>query len=441
MGDDCSINEQSVRVNVMQDKTLLLNEDGENFLLNEDAFNEKFKNLKFNNYYDYKVGDKIGNCSLIEKIGAGGGSNIYLAYHNNLGRQVVLKEYKYIQSKIELDLLLNLKHPHIPSVYDYIKENGKEYLVMEYIDGLDLRRILHDGALDEDRVLKYAVQLCDTVEYLHSQNPQIMHGDIKPANIIINKKDEVVLIDFNISLPVKIGMGVPIGYSNGYVAPEVMRAIFDKKAKYNPILADIYGIGVTLFEMVTGMSLNRALHDNNFIFNPDKYNEKLLLVIDRATEDKPEDRFRSAREMKDMLMSDKMYKYDIALSFAGEDRAYVDKVARYLTDKGIRVFYDTYEQVELWGKDLYIHLADVYQNKARYCIIFISKFYREKLWTTHEMRAAFTRAFTSSSEYILPARFDDTEITGINHTLGYIDLRVTSPKVLADYAIKKVKGN
>ncbi len=432
-------------VNAMQDTTFILNGDEINIeenveLRKDEVLSEKYKNVRFDNYYDYKIGDKIGNCSLIQKIGAGGGSNIYLAYHNNLERQVVLKEYKYVQSKLEMSLLLNLKHPHIPSVYDYIKEYGKEYLVMEYIHGLDLSHILRDGALDEGKVLKYAIQLCDTVEYLHSQNPQIMHGDIKPANIIINEADDVILIDFNVSLPVKIGMGVPKGYSNGYVAPEVMRAINDRETKYNPVLADIYGIGATLFEMVTGIRLYRAIQDNNFAFNPKDYSERLLSVIDRAIENKPEDRFGSVREMKEALVNDKMYKYDIALSFAGEDRAYVEKVARYLTNKGIRVFYDTYEQVEFWGKDLYTHLADVYQNKAQYCIIFISKFYKEKLWTSHEMRAAFARAFSSNSEYILPARFDDTEITGINYTLGYIGLRVTSPKLLADYAIKKVKG-
>lgn len=425
--------------------TFILNRDGvkieKNLELKKDkVLSEKYKDVKFDNHYEYKMGDKIGNCSLIRKIGAGGGSNIYLAYHNNLERQVVLKEYIYVESKLEMSLLLNLKHPHIPSVYDYIKEFGKEYLVMEYIRGLNLSHILRDGRLDEGKVLKYAIQLCDTVEYLHSQNTPIMHGDIKPGNIIINEDDDVILIDFNTSLPIKSGMGIPLGYSYGYVAPEVVRTINDRETKYDPVLADIYGIGATLFEMVTGISLYHAIHDNNFAFNLEDYNERLLSVVDRAIEDKPEDRFGSVREMKEALVNDKIYEYDIALSFAGEDRAYVEKVARYLMNKGIRVFYDNYEQVELRGKDLYIHLADVYQNRAQYCIIFVSKFYKEKLWTSHEMRAAFARAFSSSSEYILPARFDDTEITGINYTLGYIDLRVISPELLADYAIKKVKG-
>lgn len=176
----------------MQDKTVLINENGIELEqiteLNMDTSNEGASKLRFENYYNCKIGDKIGNCSIIEKIGAGGGSDIYLAYHNNFGRRVVLKEYKYVQSKIEVDLLLNLEHPHIPSVYDYIEENGKNYLVMEFINGLDLRCILCDGPLDEDRTLKYAIQLCDTVEYLHSQHPRLcMEISSQPILLLMEK--------------------------------------------------------------------------------------------------------------------------------------------------------------------------------------------------------------------------------------------------------------
>lgn len=140
-------------------------------------------------------------------------------------------------------------------------------------------------------------------------------------------------------------------------------------------------------------------------------------------------------------MIDKTYDYDIALSFAGENRAYVEKVAKLLTDKGVQIFYDMYEQSSLWGKDLFIHLDDVYQNKAMFCIMFISEFYKSKLWTNHEMRSVFARAFVSNSEYILPARFDDTEIPGIKTTTGYIDLRSLPPEDLAKLAYDKVIEN
>src|SRR5450755_3254882 len=102
--------------------------------------------------------------------------------------------------------------------------------------------------------------------------------------------------------------------------------------------------------------------------------------------------------------------YNVALSFAGEDRAYVEMVAERLRALGITIFYDRYETADLWGRDLYSHLADVYQNKAQYMLMFVSVHYRDKLWTTHERRAGQSRALFEASEYILPARFDDTDI-------------------------------
>ena len=110
--------------------------------------------------------------------------------------------------------------------------------------------------------------------------------------------------------------------------------------------------------------------------------------------------------------------YDIALSFAGEDRAYVEMVAEQLKARNISVFYDLYEEENLWGKDLYVHLTDLYRKKAKFTLMFISKHYAEKLWTNLERKAAQSRAFEKSSEYILPARFDDIEIPGILPTAG-----------------------
>lgn len=131
--------------------------------------------------------------------------------------------------------------------------------------------------------------------------------------------------------------------------------------------------------------------------------------------------------------------YQIGLSFAGEDRNYVEAVAKELKLQGISVFYDNYELVDLWGKDLYQHLNDVYKNKCEYCIIFISENYSKKLWTIHELKSAQTKAFNENKEYILPARFDETEIPGMNSTVGYIDCNKISPIELATLAIKKVQ--
>lgn len=133
-------------------------------------------------------------------------------------------------------------------------------------------------------------------------------------------------------------------------------------------------------------------------------------------------------------------KYQIGLSFAGEDRAYVDQVANELKELGVTVFYDNYEQIDLWGKDLYQHLNDVYKNKCEYCIVFISEHYAKKVWTIHELKSAQTKAFNENKEYILPVKFDDTELPGVNSTVGYIDCNKVTAKELAKLASRKVEN-
>jgi hypothetical protein len=128
----------------------------------------------------------------------------------------------------------------------------------------------------------------------------------------------------------------------------------------------------------------------------------------------------------------KQYEYDVALSFAGEDREYVNAVATHLQACDIKVFYDMFEQVDLWGKELYTHLDGVYRHKARFCVMFISENYQRKNWTNHERESAQARAFQENEDYILPARFDDTEIPGVRPTVGYINLRDHTPKQFAE---------
>ena len=132
------------------------------------------------------------------------------------------------------------------------------------------------------------------------------------------------------------------------------------------------------------------------------------------------------------------YRYDVCLSFAGEDRDYVDKVAEELRAAGVRVFYDLYDQVDLWGKDLYVHLNDIYSGAAKYCVLFASHYYARKIWTNHEREAAQERAIHAHREYILPAKFDDTKIPGLRSTVGHIDLRKIKPPALAKMIIDKL---
>ena len=132
------------------------------------------------------------------------------------------------------------------------------------------------------------------------------------------------------------------------------------------------------------------------------------------------------------------FDYDVGLSFAGEQREYVNEVANDLKSRGIRVFFDDFEQSVLWGKNLYEHLSYVYQHMCRFCIVFASKEYAAKAWPTIERQSAQARAIEQKQEYILPARFDDTPIPGVLDTVLYIDLRETSPTALGDLLAKKL---
>jgi hypothetical protein len=134
-----------------------------------------------------------------------------------------------------------------------------------------------------------------------------------------------------------------------------------------------------------------------------------------------------------------MFEYEILLSFAGEQRAQVEQVAECLRSSGIRVFYDNYEKADLWGKDLYQHFSDVYRKKGQYCIVFASKDYAEKAWTNHELRSAQARAFEEKGrEYILPVRFDATEIPGIPPTVGYLNFDREGPQGICTSALRKL---
>lgn len=102
------------------------------------------------------------------------------------------------------------------------------------------------------------------------------------------------------------------------------------------------------------------------------------------------------------------------------------------------LFYDNYEEASLWGKNLTEHLHKVYSGSARYCVMFISKHYAKKVWPTHERRSAFEKAIESKEEYILPARFDDTEIPGLHKHIVYVDLRKKTQDELVSLIMQKL---
>jgi len=102
------------------------------------------------------------------------------------------------------------------------------------------------------------------------------------------------------------------------------------------------------------------------------------------------------------------------------------------------VFYDRSEESELWGKDLYDHLAEIYQKKARYCLMLVSAAYASRMWTNHERKNAQARALSQKGEYILPVRFDDTEIPGLNPTVAYVRFGSTASKAFCEMLRRKL---
>lgn len=131
--------------------------------------------------------------------------------------------------------------------------------------------------------------------------------------------------------------------------------------------------------------------------------------------------------------------YDVALSFAGEDRALAERVARALQGEGLKVFYDQDELGTLWGRDLIERFTSVFGNEARFAVLFISKAYATKAWPRQERRAALARALREEGEYILPVRLDDVEVEGLLSTTGYVDLRTTSEAELVALIVAKVR--
>lgn len=167
---------------------------------------------------------------IVEKIGAGGGGNVYLANHCRLNKKVVLKADKRKVTtrpdllRREVDVLKNLSHPYIPQVYDFFVENDTVYTVMEYIPGESLDKPLKRGErFTQAQVVQWARQLLEALVYLHEPThgdpPRgFLHSDIKPANLMRTPDNKICLIDFNIALA--LGEENVVGKSPGYASPE-----------------------------------------------------------------------------------------------------------------------------------------------------------------------------------------------------------------------------
>lgn len=169
-----------------------------------------------------------GMYEIEKKIGSGGGGTVYLGRHIRLQKTVVLKADKRQLSigddalKREVNVLKNLSHTYIPQVYDFVQEDGTVYTVMDYIEGESLDKLLDRKQIpSQAQVVRWACQLLEALSYLHGRPPHgILHGDIKPANIMLRPDGNICLIDYNIALALGEDGAVKVGFSRGYASPE-----------------------------------------------------------------------------------------------------------------------------------------------------------------------------------------------------------------------------
>jgi serine/threonine protein kinase/WD40 repeat protein len=252
---------------------------------------------------------------IVDILGQGGMGSVYRAVDENLNVDVAVKENLFTtddyarQFRLEAVILANLRHAHLPRVTDHfvIVEQG-QYLIMDYIDGEDLRqRMERTGPISEEETILIGAAMCDALQYLHTRKPSIIHRDLKPGNVRITPDGHIYLVDFGLAKLVKGSQATTTGaraMTPGYSPPEQYGT-----ARTGP-RTDIYSLGATLYAALTGDipedGLARAM-DNVELTPVRKYNpkvsRKLAAAIEKAMAVHPEDRFQSAEEFRQALLT------------------------------------------------------------------------------------------------------------------------------------------
>ncbi len=260
-----------------------------------------------------------GTYQIVQEIGHGGTGVVYLAYHINLQKYIVLKRVtKQIHSmealRREADILKNLRHTNIPQIYDFVIENGEVFTVMDYIEGESLDKYIGGSNFhSEEQLLKWFRELTDVLVYLGSRKPAIIHSDIKPENIIITPQGSPVLIDFNISLGQDDSSRLA-GISRNYASPE-QGYIFEEIGKGRTptisldVRTDIYSLGAVFYTLITGIVpdcryvLSKLSSMQGLI-----YSSAFKAVIDKCIEWDREKRFKNAARLSSAVTN--LYRMD-----------------------------------------------------------------------------------------------------------------------------------
>jgi len=267
---------------------------------------------------------------ILERIGQGGMGNIYLADDSRLeGRKCALKEVEYDrglpttvleqaqeQFQREATVLARLDHPNLPKVSDFFSSNLREYLVMDYVPGKDLRELMMEARrkkeyLPEAEVLGWAIQLADALNFLHQQDPPIIHRDIKPSNLKITPNGVLKLVDFGlvkIMAPDEVTITIIQGQGTALYTPMEQYGSDDA---HTDIRADIFSMGATFYHLLTNeppADARRRFLDSDSLIPPREINSKISVSTENAIlwamALHPDDRPQSTAEFRQALVGE-----------------------------------------------------------------------------------------------------------------------------------------
>lgn len=247
-----------------------------------------------------------GKYKILNKVGQGGMSVVYLAMNEKANKQWAVKEvrkdgvldFESVKQGLvaETDILKKLNHPNLPSIIDVIDTEDSFIIIMDYIQGNSLNKALEEfGAQPQNLVIEWAKQLCDVLGYLHSRTPAIIYRDMKPANVMLKPDGNITLIDFGTAREYKeknLADTTCLG-TVGYAAPEQFGGMGQTDAR-----TDIYCLGATLYHLVTGMNPCEPPYEIKPIrdINP-TLSSGLERIILKCTQRNPEDRYQSCAEL------------------------------------------------------------------------------------------------------------------------------------------------
>lgn len=247
-----------------------------------------------------------GKYKILNKIGQGGMSVVYLAMNERANKPWAIKEvrkdgvsnYEVVKQNLiaETDILKRLDHPHLPSIIDVIDCEDTFIIVMDYIEGKPLSEALkREGAQPQEKVIEWAKQICDVLGYLHSRKPPIIYRDMKPSNVMLKPDGNIMIIDFGTAREYKsasIADTTCLG-TQGYAAPEQFGGHGQTDAR-----TDIYCLGATLYHLLTGHNPCLPPYEMYPIrqWNPN-LSSGLEEIVLKCTQKNPDDRYQSCAEL------------------------------------------------------------------------------------------------------------------------------------------------